>query len=93
MSAATTTGADSSAPVFALTHHYLRALYLVTDTNSAGRLVEPFNLRLGGYGFHPLYAESEKKRSAFLLFRQWLLDEVELFRQHQAASQDKFYAE
>lgn len=66
---------------------------LLFDDIAAGRLVEPFNVRLGGYGFHLLYAESAKKRSAFLLFRQWLLDEVELFRQHQAASQNKFYSE
>ena len=59
---------------------------LLSDDIAAGRLVEPFNFRLEGYGFHLLYAESAKKRSAFLLFRQWLLDEAELFRQHQAAS-------
>ena len=59
----------------------------------AGRLVEPFNFRLEGYGYHLLYAESAKKRSAFLLFRQWLLDEVELFREHQATSPNRFYAE
>jgi LysR family glycine cleavage system transcriptional activator len=69
------------------------ANFLLFDDIAAGRLVEPFNVRLGGYGFHLLYAESAKKRSAFLLFRQWLLDEVELFRQHQAASQNKFYSE
>ena len=66
---------------------------LLFEDIAAGRLVEPFNFRLEGYGFHLRYAESANKRSAFLLFRQWLLDEVKLFRQHQAASQNKFYSE
>ena len=66
---------------------------LLFEDIAAGRLVEPFNFRLEGYGFHLLYAESAKKRSAFLLFRQWLLDEVALFRQHQVASQNRFYSE
>jgi len=66
---------------------------LLFEDIAAGRLVEPFNIRLEGYGFHLLYAESAKKRNAFLLFRQWLLDEVELFRQNQAASQSKFNVE
>ena len=66
---------------------------LLFEDIAAGRLVEPFNFRLEGYGFHLLYAESAKKRSAFLLFRQWLLDEVALFRQHQIASQNRFYSE
>jgi len=64
---------------------------LLVDDIAAGRLVEPFNLRLEGYGFHLRYAESANKRSAFLLFRQWLLDEVELASQHQVISPSKFH--
>jgi len=66
-------------------HGLVLANILLLDDVAAGRLVEPYNVRLEGYGFHLLYAESAKKRSAFLLFRQWLLDEAKLFRQHQVA--------
>jgi len=66
-------------------HGLVLANSLLFEDIAAGRLLEPFNVRLEGYGFHLLYAESMQKGSAFLLFRQWLLDEAESFRQHQAS--------
>ncbi|MDC1287621.1 LysR family transcriptional regulator, partial [Gammaproteobacteria bacterium] len=59
-------------------HGLVLANILLCEDIAAGRLLEPYNVRLEGYGFHLLYAESIKKGSAFLLFRQWLLDEAEV---------------
>jgi LysR family glycine cleavage system transcriptional activator len=52
---------------------------LILDEIDSGRLVEPYNIRLEGYGFHLHYTDSTKRRNAFLLFRQWLLNEAESF--------------
>jgi LysR family glycine cleavage system transcriptional activator len=54
---------------------------LLSDDIKSGLLVEPFDIRLEGYGFYLLYAESSAHRMAFQKFRQWLLDEAELFCQ------------
>lgn len=54
---------------------------LLNDDIAAGRLVEPFDIRLEGYGFHLLYEPAAKRRNAFQLFRQWLLLEAEQFKQ------------
>ena len=56
----------------------LASILLIDDINS-GQLVEPFNIRLEGYGFHLLYSESTKRRNAFSRFRTWLLDEARSF--------------
>ena len=57
---------------------------LLNDDIAAGRLVEPFDIRLEGYGFHLLYEPAAKRRGAFQLFRQWLLREAEQFNQQQS---------
>lgn len=54
---------------------------LLNDDIAAGRLIEPFAIRLEGYGFHLLYESTAKRRNAFQLFRQWLLQEAEQFNQ------------
>ena len=52
---------------------------LLLDDIKSGRLIEPFDIQLEGYGFHLLYSESTKRRHAFSLFRRWLLQESESF--------------
>jgi DNA-binding transcriptional LysR family regulator len=59
---------------------------LLSDDIAAGRLVEPFDIRLEGYGFHLLYEPAARRRNAFQLFRQWLLQEAEQFNRNNSPS-------
>ena len=57
-------------------HGLVLADILVQDDLESGKLMAPFEIDLEGYGFHLLYRTEVKRRQAFRLFRQWLLDEV-----------------
>ncbi len=48
---------------------------LLTDIES-GRLREPFDIRLEGYGYYLVYSEHAKRNERFRQFRQWLHDEA-----------------
>lgn len=57
-------------------HGLILADNLLADDIEAGRLVAPFDISLEGFGFHLLYSSDARRRHAFRLFRQWLLDEA-----------------
>lgn len=52
---------------------------LIADDIDSGRLVAPFNIELQGYGFYLVYSEESKRRKAFQLFRNWLLQEADAY--------------
>jgi len=58
-------------------HGLVLADNLIRDDIEAGRLVAPFEIILEGFGFHLLYSSDAKRRHAFRLFRQWLLNETD----------------
>lgn len=49
---------------------------LVADDVALGRLVEPFALRLGGYGYFLVHPRDKPLRAAARAFRDWILGEV-----------------
>lgn len=60
-------------------HGMVLADILLNEEIEMNRLVKPFATELEGYGFHLLYTPAAKRRSAFALFRAWLLDEAARF--------------
>ncbi len=60
-------------------HGLVLANILIGDDIVAGRLVNPFDIQLEGYGFHLRYTHAVHRRPAFQLFRQWLMRECEIF--------------
>jgi LysR family transcriptional regulator, glycine cleavage system transcriptional activator len=52
---------------------------LLEDDIQQGRLMEPFDIRLEGYGFYLVYAPEAKRRKAFQLFRSWVKEEAETY--------------
>ena len=66
-------------------HGLLLANRLLDEDIERGLLVEPFDIRLEGYGFYLVYAAEAKRRKAFQLFRDWLLREAGDFAAGNAA--------
>ena len=67
-------------------HGLVLADNLVRDDIAAGRLLAPFEISLDGFGFHLLYNSDARRRHAFRLFRQWLLDETDSFNNCQVGA-------
>ena len=55
-------------------HGLLLGNYLLEDEIKQNLLVAPFDIQLEGLGFHLLYTKVRRRRKAFTLFRQWLLN-------------------
>lgn len=49
---------------------------LIADEIAAGRLVAPFEVRLGGHGYHLIHGPGGLQRPAVAAFRDWILDEA-----------------
>ncbi len=49
---------------------------LVQAEIDAGLLVEPFDIRLQGYGYYLIWSRNSRQDEALRLFRDWLRDEV-----------------
>ena len=47
----------------------------------AGELVEPFDIRLEGYGYYLIYKKNSKRSRSFRLFRQWLREQASAYMQ------------
>lgn len=61
---------------------------LLYEDIDKGRLVEPFDIRLEGYGFYLVQAEKSARLHAFQLFHQWLRDEARMYTSdHDGANQ------
>ena len=60
-------------------HGLVMANRLLQEDIDRGLLVEPFDIRLDGYGFYLTYAPQAKRRKAFQLFRNWLIEEARAF--------------
>ena len=63
-------------------HGLVLADILLNDDIAMNRLIKPFDIDLQGYGFHLYYTSAAKRRSAFQLFREWLLNEADRFNQN-----------
>jgi DNA-binding transcriptional LysR family regulator len=72
-------------------HGLVLADILLNEDIAMKRLIKPFDIELHGFGFHLLYTPAAKRRNAFQLFRQWLLNEANTFNRCQvsAATIDK----
>jgi LysR family glycine cleavage system transcriptional activator len=60
-------------------HGLVMANRLLVDDIKQGRLMEPFDIRLEGYGFYLVYSTEAKRRKAFQLFRSWVKVEAAAF--------------
>ncbi|MEM7208646.1 MAG: LysR family transcriptional regulator [Pseudomonadota bacterium] len=57
---------------------------LLQDEIDAGRLIEPFDVRLEGYGFHLIYNDAARHRHAVVLFSNWLRRQADEFNDENA---------
>ena len=57
-------------------HGVVLANPLVQPDIDAGRLVEPFDVRLDGYGYHLIFNRTAASREPVRLFRDWLMSQV-----------------
>ncbi len=53
-------------------HGLVMANRLLQEDIARGRLLEPFDIRLEGYGYYLVYTAEMERRKAFQLFRHWL---------------------
>jgi DNA-binding transcriptional LysR family regulator len=49
---------------------------LIEDEIEAGRLIEPFNIRLNGYAYYLVSSSDTTPRKPVHLFEQWLKDQI-----------------
>jgi LysR family glycine cleavage system transcriptional activator len=59
---------------------------LVADDVALGRLVEPFDIRLGGYGYFLVYPRDRPLKPAARAFRDWIAEEIRTGPQARRAS-------
>ena len=57
-------------------HGLVLANPLIQGEIDAGRLVEPFDTRLQGYGYYLIWSRGARRDEALRLFRDWLHDEA-----------------
>ncbi len=65
-------------------HGLVLANPLVQAEIDAGRLVEPFDIRLRGYGYYLIWSHNTRQGEPLRLFRDWLHDEVQAYLDHRA---------
>jgi LysR family glycine cleavage system transcriptional activator len=67
-------------------HGLVLADTLLNEDIVTNRLIKPFDIELHGFGFHLFYTPAAKRRNAFQLFRQWLLNEADRFNRSQESA-------
>jgi len=66
-------------------HGLVLADILLNEDIAMNRLIKLFDIELQGFGFHLFYTPAAKRRNAFQLFRQWLMNEADRFNRGQVS--------